>query len=499
MGKAIQQSNKFGQWNVVLVLYVFVTLIGKLLPNNITNPTLQYDPALLFLIAKGILPSDPPFAPTGTFCKSILLSLQHTVDPFGFTFILRLWTSISSHIVWIRLLPFLFMVSGIAGFGLLAFQLTQDLYLSAMLALIPLTNHWILHWGFDPRAYSMEICGTFFLCWLCYQNNRFIKKHLIKTLLVLLFFSGSRYSFLVSLFAFAISIFLSQLAFKTETKNNSIKSRTKKRIQYVGYVIFLFILFISVLFPFSKHIHLNVGVISSSVFYGSTWPHICRIFKENFLETATCMQEAFVFIYLFLQKSDKEKQKHFNFFIFLITIHMTLILTSSLGIYPWDMTIRHCNFLIPVAFTSVAALVQILKSKHVIQKQVPPVMFVMAAICCYLLTPGRKFNSASQTLEAVQLIQSDIKQDSILLSSLTQLEARYLFEYGVLKGSPLYPDRILPIYEYNSIPTEQQLQLSRYVIANKYEDAMQSFLKSRKDFHSLPDTFPNLTIYKRNE
>lgn len=135
---------------------------------NLFNPVLDYDEAGQFFISQGLNHFSPPFAKPSNLEAIIYNNAHYNMDPGGFTLLLSLWTKISYHFVWLRLLPFLFFSLATVVLIRLVWEFTNDLLYAVICGLLMFTITSCPYASF-LRPYSMEI--MFMLTGLLFINH----------------------------------------------------------------------------------------------------------------------------------------------------------------------------------------------------------------------------------------------------------------------------------------------------------------------------------------
>lgn len=189
--------------SLLLLLGFLIMKVAK----NLRQPYFWYDEAVQFWVSKGLTPDSPPFSTPGGLLDVFQSNRYYNLDPGGFGFLLFLWSSISNHFLWLRVLPFIFFLVSVAACAMLGWQLSKQRVWAIMAALIPFfVPNWITL-SVELRAYSMEALGTV-LCavGLMHLSEGISVKRLLSWSLVFCFFISSRYSEIIIVFVSSLYV-----------------------------------------------------------------------------------------------------------------------------------------------------------------------------------------------------------------------------------------------------------------------------------------------------
>ncbi|OFZ22209.1 MAG: hypothetical protein A2X94_01765 [Bdellovibrionales bacterium GWB1_55_8] len=413
------------------VIALFAAAFAAYLWGNVTNPVLCYDPAQMIFTVLGLTNTSPPFSEPGTFLDAWRLNLSRNMDPGGFTFLLRYWALISTNHVWLRLLSVLFLGLGVFILYRLGVLLLRDRYLAGLLALFPLTNPVIAEWSLFPRAYGMEVCGVAWVSYLCYRPGLLRSRSgVFLSIAALSFFATSRYSFLLTLSAFVFAFGIS----------------TAGQRRFSLRMLFLLCLpFVPILIPLFYHLPENRDYISQFILSGKTLMETRDILRVNFGVPEALFQCIFFLAYAAQRGLGALKGRHRIFFWFLVLLNLSFIPVSMAGYYPWYLTQR---FTIAVNIASyislipsVAILLPLLR-KSAGRPRLGILGFLMAAAALLSSISMFRFDPYSDTLSVIQEAEREGRlSEKGYFSPAVYAEAKYLFEYGILKGHQSYADK----------------------------------------------------------
>ena len=168
---------------------------------------LWMDEAGQFFMSKGLHHHSEKFASVGALKVLFENNSLHNLDPGGFTLILRLWSYISNHFIWLRLLPLIMYIGCLIVTFKLGWRLMDDKFLAVILVSILLLHPAYSINSCELRAYSMEMLGVALTLLIISKSSmEWNNKRLILLGFILSVFMTSRYSFVV--FAFATILFV---------------------------------------------------------------------------------------------------------------------------------------------------------------------------------------------------------------------------------------------------------------------------------------------------
>ncbi|OFZ22215.1 MAG: hypothetical protein A2X94_01795 [Bdellovibrionales bacterium GWB1_55_8] len=472
-----------GAW----AFFFAVLIVGSYLWGNVTNPFFWFDAAGQLFMALGMDPCGPPFAEIGSFWNSLKLNLGGNMDPGMFTILVRYWAFISTHPAWLRILPLLFLLAALVLIFRLTIKATNDLFLSAVLAFFPLTNPLIAQWGLSLRGYAMEMCGAVLASLLCYEPEVLKdKRRLIGAVLLLGFFAGSRYSFLLVIFSLGAALAI--------TRFEELRLKISKRMIAFGSLALL-----PIAIPLSMHAQTKVTYISRFVLAGKTPRGFFDIVLANLSRPEVLLQIVFVLVYSALLKGDPIKRRHQTFLYFLIFVNIAFIAVSIIGVYPWVLDERYTISLNIVSYVAAASAVSIIASKLEPRKALSAGGY--AALCAIqaLAVSNFKLDTYTNTYDSLEWAKSEglLENRVSFLSRGAQIDARYLFEHGYLKGKwpEFYPGGFIA-NNSDQAPDAKTLSGIDHAFIATADYKMLAYFKQHPDFEPLKE-YNHLRIFKR--
>ena len=128
--------------------------------NNLKYTGMWWDEAAQFWVSQGLSNYAQPFAAPRGVRDVIRMNNSENLDPGGFSLLLHFWTRAGKGLKWLRSLPFLFFVLGAASLGLLGWRLNHSITFALGASAVTLLYRGALYFGFEIRAYSMEMAGV---------------------------------------------------------------------------------------------------------------------------------------------------------------------------------------------------------------------------------------------------------------------------------------------------------------------------------------------------
>lgn len=183
-----------------LLLFLFVELffVFAISLRNLNDEYLWYDESGQFWIAKGLNHDSDPYSPEGTIADVIDNNQFYNMDPGGFGIIAHYWTMINNHVIWLRMLPFLFFIGIVYLFFKMSKDYLEDTSVAVLAIFIPFFFPTMLNMAFEFRAYSMEVLGTFLLVFgLDKLKNDFSTKNVLIYGIICAIFMTSRYAVVI--------------------------------------------------------------------------------------------------------------------------------------------------------------------------------------------------------------------------------------------------------------------------------------------------------------
>lgn len=197
-----------------LLLFEFISLFVLSL-RNLSYEYLWYDEAGQFWIFKGLNHDSNPMTEENGLSAVIDNNKSYNMDPGGFSIIGHYWTKFSNSIVWLRILPFLFLLGVSTCSAFIFKRLFNNKGITILALMLPFLYPILLNMGFEIRAYSMEVFGSTLLVWCLFRikDNLSVSNLLVCFVLGAVFMSSRYAEVLVVVVA---AIYAAYLVFRSQ-------------------------------------------------------------------------------------------------------------------------------------------------------------------------------------------------------------------------------------------------------------------------------------------
>ncbi len=128
--------------------------------HNLRYPGMWWDESAQFWVSQGLSNYSPPFAAPRGWRDVIRSNRYENLDPGGFSLLLHFWTVAGRGLGWLRAFSLAFYVLGTAALGVLGWRLTRSAVFALAAAAAPSLYPAALYFGFEIRAYGMEMAGV---------------------------------------------------------------------------------------------------------------------------------------------------------------------------------------------------------------------------------------------------------------------------------------------------------------------------------------------------
>lgn len=386
------------------------------------NPFLWFDESGQFFLGLGLNHYSDPYALRGTLQDVIVNNCAFNLDPGGFTVMTYFWTFVSTSVLFLRVLPFIFFAASVY----LLYRILDHIGASKSYSVIFLGVYLIFASVFflvaEFRAYSMEICGTLLtlLLYLKYSGN-FTYKRLLVLSLVACFFCTSRYASI--LVAFVLTLFVLWELYRKEEFRTFIVKSMVFGIPLAATVLCIYLFVTSRQDPDAMHYVAYIGKTPSLLLS----PLVLLIY----LNAA-----------LLVFRHKKENDIPF-ILCFSLSVSILFIGLSACSLFPWDakraasMTLLNLVSLM-VHFDYFA---KALSGKKWVIFALDAAIIVCSAGLCYKLIHRGKDDIAKE-FEALDLS----KYENVFISYESMPDVKYQYEFGRLKDrveSDSYPDKFV--------------------------------------------------------
>jgi len=477
----VEEESALGFFCGLLLVSAILFSLFLLGSNNLGQTGMNYDEAASFWISQGL----HNYSPVKENPKGLKEVIRHNqssnLDPGGHSILLHFWTKLDIGIVWLRLFSFIFFLVFLIFLALLAWEWSRSYVFTALSVLLPFLFDKVIHFAFEIRAYSMEICGIVVGVYLLNRvfHNPTVKGSLLLGLILACFMS-SRYSFITIVAAVIISYFTFIFSQPKEKRRQLV---TNLIIMVIPIVTLGFIIFY---FSFFPQINIRIGeetfvpeyyknyVLNTKSFNG-----YLDILKINFLSFKAFPITISLLMLLvirpimnFIPKKDYlrlslKHTKYFNqFYLLIFSVYLFSFLLSLLGIYPWNIDMKWSLYLQALSIVAVVLIVSEvialfrvydLMGKFRILNYFVPVTTVVVII--FLLSNSyqkaiRKYDHNSDLIPTINYLkQEQLPKRSIYVTFYEVPVVRYLYEYGNLRGDNFYPDHYKLEYPYYGVET----------------------------------------------
>ena len=415
---AVQQLEKF---IYIICTVIVLTVLCIYLP----DPYLWYDEAGQFWISQGLNHYSDPYSPVGSICDVLRNNRGYNMDPGGFSVVLYYWQRVSTHWLFLRMLPTLFFICFTYCIYRIISKETGDRYYALLTAtlfyILPIFTNRIV----ELRGYSMELFGTA-LCLLLLINLK--KQQTYRNILILSFvevvFCTTRYSFVIV--AFCISLRVIFLLFK----QNPICSFANKIVIYSLPLILICALIYWEMMRFQS----SEGAVITYAGYISS--DIRLLFSP--------MSIIFYLLLILLLKS-YIKFHNVNEVILLSSLVCgVFFFLSIIGLYPWDMH-RTISAFFLMTLSIIMFIIEIIKNSNNIK--VVSLCGITVFFVLFLAFFDRIHKKETDTLiyEFDRFVDENEFKRMFVQVHMTPV-IRYQYEYGILKDrciSDKYPSKFI--------------------------------------------------------
>lgn len=429
-----------------LLIGIGIILLFGLFLRNLNSPNLWYDEAGQFWMAKGLHHFSEPYSQDKGIKSMISINRGYNLDPGGFTLALRFWLKISTHHIWLRVLPLIFFILTYLLLMFFIKKWTSNPYLALGLPSLLFLSPLVIQYSFEIRPYSWAFFSAiliyFFITKLYRSENRI---HFLLSGLVLSCLIWGRYNIIIQIAGALTLIFIFQIREYRNFKSVFF------RMFWIGipiFISFILVFFLEMRFQWNTGTNYAPEVTIQKV---SNF-----IFKWDFVRSIIPFIIYLIsFVYLKNKFPHYAKDSFILLFYFFIILNVIYIIISTFGYYPYHPGTRwNIDIVVLSIFgiTSVISMIyNILADKHIFYDT----LFFTGLIGVFFITfihftqkenlrdgeYGYYYNEFEQTASLFQKLSENKTHVSkiSLLESRYYPNVRYLFEYGVLKNSPYLP------------------------------------------------------------
>lgn len=420
---------------VELIILLFVVF------RNFSFDYLWYDESGQFWLAKGLNHDAPPLSPEGSLSDVIHNNGRYNMDPGGFSILLFWWTKISDSIIWMRMLPFLFLMGISSACAYIIYKLLDNKLLTFLALFLPFVYPVMLNMGFEIRAYSMEVFFTLIsvIASIKLQESLNFKNLIIFACLICVGMC-SRYSAII--IAFSVSVFIVFRIIKSDF------SSIKKVFLLISYCTPIFITLVAIYHNALVHQNKHLGQLSYLQYISNNWSLLYRPINLAYFSLL-----AGIAILLIKQK-DWLKTNAYSSLLFLCLFSNVLyIVLSAAGLHPWRIGSKgniSVNFLLILCvFVMILHVLKNMPKQLRYAKLITALCFpafIIYGYNSYLFPKHSESPYPRQDMHSNTTYRFDkldmTKHRRIFVESWESPYIRYEFEYGHLKHlSSIYPSR----------------------------------------------------------
>ena len=203
------QKMHFSKARIFTIFFIVlcIAIILKVSILALSNPYLWYDEAGQFWMSMGLNHYSLPFSERGCAPDVINNNRLYNMDPGGFSLILFLWMHISTDIIFVRTLPYLFFLGTCFFLAIISYRETNNKIFALFMMTLPFLMPYVINRAGELRAYSMEMMGMIVGVLLLMRIKQRVTFTNILTLsAVLAITCTSRYASVVASFAISLRL-----------------------------------------------------------------------------------------------------------------------------------------------------------------------------------------------------------------------------------------------------------------------------------------------------
>jgi hypothetical protein len=221
----VSEASLEGSWPLAVLLTAALLVALTLFAHrNLPYAGFWYDEAVQFWVSRGVDPFAAPGRPPGGTVAVIRQNGRANLDPGGFGLLLRVWMRGGLDPAWLRTLPFLVFLGGLAVIARLGWVCRPSPVFALFSASLPLAFPLLRYHVTEVRAYTMEFTGVVLACLLlCRAGARPSAGNLALTGITVAVFMSSRYSY--AIFAGAVCLVLAPVIWGGPTRDLGARRR----------------------------------------------------------------------------------------------------------------------------------------------------------------------------------------------------------------------------------------------------------------------------------
>ena len=449
--------------------------------NSLDYEGMWWDESASFWGSQGLSKySTDPFAQRRGVLEVLRMNCRENLDPGGFHVLLHLWTKAGKGLAWLRSLPFGFMLLGTVSLGLLGWRLTRSLNFALAASAVPLLYPATLYFGFEIRAFSMEMAGVACVALLLVLA---LEKPSLSRLAALGLtcsaFLTSRYSFIFTVAGLVAAVF--SVSVHQRLGGKKIARRLAVvvlPIAVVGVGI-ASVIMVRQMWPEMKGggVGLSAPTYTHRSVLGDV-PNAGALVFRNLFSPAGLPSTIAVLFFLFARRPtyalfashEQEgpelagvRERFSALYVLVFSIQVLSVAASLVGMYPWDIEARWSAYLATVSALSAivlaaesTVLVRFVLSNRVdggglrrLSEQAGILMASLVVLAAFhdCLTHRQSFGHSraggrprtSVALQIDKLPIPTLREGSVFVAFYEAPVLRYLYEYGPYSGRAEYP------------------------------------------------------------
>jgi len=442
--------------------------------NNLKYTGMWWDEAAQFWVSQGLSNYAQPFAAPRGVRDVIRMNNSENLDPGGFSLLLHFWTRAGKGLKWLRSLPFLFFVLGAASLGLLGWRLNHSITFALGASAVTLLYRGALYFGFEIRAYSMEMAGVAVGTLLLVHA---LEKPSFARLSLLGLTCGaclsSRYSYI-----FFIAALCCAWWYASTRRQDDLWTRSRQLLVillpvFAAGIAIVYVTLYHQLWPEMRGAQLGIAApIYTRTFVLGAGADVLSLLHSNFLSLPALPITAVLIAFLFLRRPvytalarhrvgselDRVRGRFEALYVIILSIQGISIIASLLGYYPWDISSRWSAYLVMVSALSAVvlggeialwvrlALLQRSDQGRLERRAAQIGLLILLIVVTFGFRHSKTYRRTIETpvhtnvaLQIEELPVASLHDRSVFVAFYEVPMMRYLYEYGPYAGCEEYP------------------------------------------------------------
>ena len=435
--------------------------VAAMAARNLGYAGMWWDESASFWNSQGLSRYAEQFAPRRGWRDVVRINRAENLDPGGHTALLYLWTLSGAGVERLRSLSLLFLVVSCVALGVLGYRLTGAVTFALAAAAVPLLYPAARYFGFEIRAYSMEMAGVAvaaLLLALAAERPTLPRLALLGT--VLAAFLSSRYSFAFTVAAVAVA-----LVWVGRRRGDSLAA-TATRLAVVALPVAVAgsaITWVTLRlqrWPDMREGPLGVSapIYTRGAVLGASADMSGLLRADLIAPAALPITLAIVLFLAWRCCGNRVSPRLGALYVMVLAVQASSAAASVIGLYPWDLRSRWSAYLVmvsAVAAVTVAADLTALVRSYLGRPGTPPGLvraasYAGAAAAALVVALGAAA-AASHRQSVESVFRTDVPRQlellpfaaladgSVLVTFYEVPVVRYLYEHGPFRGRPEYP------------------------------------------------------------